>query len=413
MIFYLLYNAAILSAAPFYFFFSLFVPKLREFRAARTRPADAPEFEGAIWLHAASVGEMDQALAIAREIRRRSKSTIVLSVFSMSVKKLGHPDVDYMFRAPVDFPWAWGQWIRRLKPAVFVTMTWDVFPNLMRALASENVPAYLACAALASNSSRLKLPSRYLLRSVYSKLTGIGAVDEANAGRFRALTPFPERVRVTGDSRYDAIFHRIETAKLDPDAEKKLSFSGKTWILASTYAACDDQILPHLPALLEQSRDLRVLIFPHFVEEPRIVEIEQKLAKVSLQSARFSSSNAGSCRIMIVDRLGILALAYRLADFCYVGGGFHHRIHNTGEPAALGLPIVTGPKIETSPIALLLEEVGALFRAADGDSLFQRVHEWNVSPGEAAKAGSLGQDAIRREQGASRKFVDAFLSHVR
>ncbi|MBL8018831.1 MAG: hypothetical protein JNM27_04120 [Leptospirales bacterium] len=428
--FYFIYNAILSILWPVYVLCSILMPGLREFRRSRITlddfPALNPQGAPLLWLHAASVGEMDQALAVAREFRPlHPKVRIALSVFSLSVKKLEHSDVDVMFRLPVDFYWSWAKLLRALKPGAFVTFTWDVFPNLLLHLKKNQTPAFLSCAALAADSSRLRFPLRPLMKPVYRKLSGIGVVDQNNLERFQILASAEDRqqdqskanqrsrdwprVMVTGDSRYDAIFHRIENAKLSDEIERKLKSSSRNWILASTYAACDDVILPHLKAILDEFRDLNVLVFPHFVDEKRIQSIEAKIREQSLSYTRFSDSTPG--RICIVDQLGVLALAYRYAAFAYVGGGFHHRIHNTGEPAAFALPILTGPRIETSPVALLLEEKGALSRI-DSQTIVDRVRVLMKDDAQRVATGRRGQQALQNERGSAKKFVAAFLSAV-
>ncbi|MCE9599150.1 MAG: hypothetical protein K8S54_14400 [Spirochaetia bacterium] len=417
--FYFLYNAILTLLWPIYILGSLFISKVRDFRRSRITLDDFanlnPESRPLLWLHAASVGELDQALAVSREFRASHPGVrIVVSVFSMSVKKLESGDVDFMFRLPVDFYWSWSALIDTLRPNALVTFTWDVFPNLLLHLEKKKIPAYLSCAALSADSSRLKFPMRILMRSVYKKLAGIGAVDTANLARFQKLTGSSQgtrdqaitRIEVTGDSRYDAIFHKIENAKLSPEIESRLKLPGRTWILASTYAACDAVIFPHLESILREFVDLNVLVFPHFVDEKRLRAIEEGLRRYSLNSSRFTSGE--NTRVRIVDQLGVLALAYRYATFAYVGGGFHHRIHNTGEPAAFALPILTGPRIETSPVALLLEKEGALVRI-NSQTLNTQVKAWLADDSVRLTAGRGGQDSLKRERGSARKFTQVFL----
>lgn len=409
--FYIFYNFAALLVWPLYVLVGLVSVRMREFQASR-RNANVPPRPSAqkcVWLHAASVGELDQAMAIVRELRLRgSTAFIAVSVFSMSVKKLEQPGVDYMFRLPVDFPWAHNRTISMLKPDFFVTMTWDVFPNLLRSLHARGVRSFLCSAALSADSSRLKFPLKWMLRGVYAKLTGIGAVDNLNRELFARLHPAQDVVHVTGDSRYDSIFHRVENVALDAGQEALLSHSGATWILASTYKQCDAQILPHLAGLLADFPDLRVLIFPHFVEEARLREVEEGLALHGVACSRFSAEN-NKARVCIVDRMGILALAYRFGLFCYVGGAFHHRIHNTGEPAAMHLSVLTGPRIQSSPVAGLLESEGCLYVCKDGQEVAQRARKHLQDRNQARAAGDKAYNVISKERGSSKRFVDQFL----
>lgn len=408
--FFLLYNGLALLVWPLYLLAGLFSSTVREFQQSRRLKEFpvVPEGRPCLWLHAASVGELDQALAIVRELRsRKSSAFIVVSVFSNSVKRLEQPGVDWMFRMPIDFPWAHSLTIASLRPAAFVTMTWDVFPNLLRSLSAKKIPAFICSAALSPASSRLKFPLKQLLRPVYAALTGIGAVDELNRQLFAALHPNAEAVRVTGDSRYDSIFHRVESVSLSPDQEELLSHGGVTWILASTYRQCDSEILPGLPGLLAEFPDLRVLIFPHFVEESRLAQVEQSLSLYGIESGRFSG--AGKPRVCIVDKLGLLALAYRFALFCYVGGAFHHRVHNTGEPAAAHLPVLTGPGIEASPVARMLAAEGCLKVCANGGQVIEHARAFLKDSLAARALGDKAYNVILHQRGSSRIFVDTFL----
>ncbi|MBI3396510.1 MAG: hypothetical protein HY042_11785, partial [Spirochaetia bacterium] len=181
-----LYNALLGLFAPFYLAAVFLLPAGRRFRSVRRAGRERLEKAVAslssddkvIWLHASSVGEMDQALGIVRELKARGrKEKIFLSVFSMSVTRSEHPETDCLFHLPFDFPWAW-TFVRRVQPVLFATMTWDVFPNLLRSLADAGIPSFLCSAALNEESSRLKKPWIWFHRRVYAMLSGIGAVDE-------------------------------------------------------------------------------------------------------------------------------------------------------------------------------------------------------------------------------------------
>lgn len=67
------------------------------------------------------------------------------------------------------------------------------------------------------------------------------------------------------------------------------------------------------------------------------------------------------CDAVIVDRVGVLAEIYALADVAIVGGGFDGQIHNTLEPAAHPVATVFGNQLYRSREAqTLVEEKAAL-----------------------------------------------------
>ena len=420
----LIYNLFLFLLYPFYRILILLSPRIRSFdtRRKNLREKVTTIPAGGLWLHASSVGEMDQAMALVRELKKRDpEGTVVLSYFSESAAREHMPEVDFVFPLPLDLPWTWKPFLKHLRPAAMITMTWDVFPNLLRSLEKAGIPSYLSCAALDSRSRRLRGIYRRLLIPVYSRFSGIGAVNEDQKRLFEKLVHDRDRVRVTGDSRYDTILYRVNNAKLKPETEAYFRTEPSDfWILGSTYAACDHEIFPGLLELRKKHPSFRFLVFPHFAEEERLQEIEKKAKEHSLKSRRWSQllnrevsleqaiKRTGESDLILVDRMGILALAYQFGAFAYVGGGFHHRIHNTGEPAALGLPILTGPRIDTSPVALELEATGCLHRFSDGKSLLEMADRLMGDETLRREKGEKGRRIIESGSGSAALFLDTF-----
>ena len=415
MLFRLLYNTILIPLWPVYRLLSLFVPSVRRFFASRQQgrrqllefaAQNHENAERPIWLHGSSVGEIDQALGLAREIRRRRPTTpIVMTAFSLSVRLRPIDEVDLFTYIPFDFPWAWRQILKTLRPRAFVTMTWDVFPNLLHRLKTPGVPAFLSSASLARNNARLRWPWRSLVRPLYSSLAGIGVVNDENAPVFKSLTTHPERVRVTGDSRYDTVLYRLATASPKREDQERLQAYGRPCIvLASTYAQDEAQLLNGLPTLLARFPEWKVLIFPHKIDARRLEQLESSLQGHAIGYRRFSERASGSERVVVVDCLGLLAFAYAHTDIA-----FHHRVHNTAEPAALGVPIVTGPAIDWSGIAVELESLGSLYRSTDGEQALNQMARWMADPIERRAAGERARMHLKQSAGASARFYETFL----
>lgn len=432
-----LYAALLTIAYPFYRLAALFPGRLREFHRTRVagRMALAAFFSQepimpTVWLHGSSAGELDQALAVARELRQRGEVRILLTVFSLSVKKLPFGDCDVACYLPLDLPWTWRCLTRG--PDFFATFTWDVFPHLLSRLHRLGTRSYLVSAALPGDSWRLRHAGH--MQSFYRHLDGISTVDEINRQRFLQLYPHPDRVQATGDTRYDTIFHRLEKATLAETDAARLQACRPLLILASTYRSCDEELLPDLGDWMRRHGDLDVWIFPHHVDEHRLRECEEGLAARGLHAIRYSAlpdprphvsksakaaarkgagrivhtDGASHPRLVLVDRLGLLARWYSKARYCYVGGGFHNRIHNTAEPAALGALTLTGPRIEDSPIALQLEEAGTLFRCRSGAEVFAHLDRLEGNARHRSSLAARARRLLQNERGAARRFLRAF-----
>ena len=83
--------------------------------------------------------------------------------------------------------------------------------------------------------------------------------------------------------------------------------------------------------------------------------------------------------------------------------------HNLLEPAALGLPILTGPHTANSAdIAQLLIARGAAEVVHNADELGDQVAMLLSNPDERDRIGALGRDSVDSNRGALGKLLGLF-----
>jgi len=105
---------------------------------------------------------------------------------------------------------------------------------------------------------------------------------------------------------------------------------------------------------------------------------------------------------VLVDRVGVLADLYALADVAYVGGGFHSAgLHSVVEPAALGVPVLIGPRHAGSRDAALLLAARAAVAASDADALARAIVIALTEPETRARAGTAARAVVTAELGAA------------
>jgi len=111
-----------------------------------------------------------------------------------------------------------------------------------------------------------------------------------------------------------------------------------------------------------------------------------------------------------VDRVGVLAELYAAATVAYVGGGFGRAgLHSVIEPAALGVPVIFGPRWQGSRDARLLKEAGA-GRAVDGSAaLSDALAAWLSNETARATAGAAARAVVERGRGAADRSVSLLL----
>ena len=111
--------------------------------------------------------------------------------------------------------------------------------------------------------------------------------------------------------------------------------------------------------------------------------------------------------VFLGDTMGELPLFYAASDVAFVGGSLV-RVggHNLLEPAALGLPVVTGPHVfNAQEIADLFIERGACRMVDDADGLAAAVGDLLADPAAAEVMGGLGRDVVQRNRGALKRLL--------
>ncbi len=411
-----LYNVLYIFLYFFYKIFIHFYPKLKKFHHSRLEGKKAiqkffNDYQGQkkIWLHASSMGELEQALALYFVVKKINPTIpVIITVFSLSVKDLKIIPSEGKAYLPLDVIWQWN--FQNFDCTVFVSFTWDVFPNLLKKLKKINCYNFLCSAAINKNSYKVRFP--FLFRFLYEDLDGIGVVDQQNAESFAKFLP-ENKILITGDTRYDYIAYKLKNKTLDSSILEKLQLSKDIFILGSTYTKCEEEIFPYLHLLIHELPHLKIWIFPHKIDSYRLEEVKKRLKKNHLSFLILSDPEFKKkykhYSIVVVDQLGILAFAYGFSKICYVGGAFHHRVHNTAEPAFNSSLPFTGPKIYSSPIAVQLKEKELLFDCQTGKEIVERVlHLYKNSTLLEKKRKDIKQ-YIFTQTGASEKFYYIFL----
>jgi len=366
-----------------------------------------------LWVHASSVGEGLQAKPVLEAVRAEAPHwQLAYTFFSPSAERLARTlPVDVADYLPLDRPGEVTAVLEALQPAALVFSKLDVWPELTLAAARRGVKLGLISATVAPHSSRLRWPARGWAEPAYRVLERIGTISAEDGRRLEQLGARPGAIEVTGDTRYDSVAERAERfdRTRDPFARLAIAPAGTFTIVAgSTWPADEAVVLPAFVDLLAQVPGARLILAPHEPNPDHLAGIAQAAARVRLpRPIRLSQvEHTSSAPVIVVDRVGILADLYALADVAFVGGGYHRAgLHSVLEPAVFGVPVAVGPHWHMSRDAtLLIERGGAVALSADGR---QQLHSqwlvWHHDPGARTKAGSAGKNLVREGRGAAER----------
>jgi tetraacyldisaccharide 4'-kinase len=327
--------------------------------------------DGAIWLHAVSVGEVLSAVELLTRLRRELPfarlfvSTTTLAGRALADQKLTGL-ADGIFYAPIDYCFAVRRVLRTLRPAVVAVMETEIWPNLYREARRAGCGLVILNGRISDRAIGRYLKLSWFFRGVLEQPDAILAQSAISQRRYLALGAGGGKVRLGGNLKYDFEPRGAEVAE---PVERFLDAAKPRWIwiAASTMPGIDaadvdedDIVIDAWRALESRYPELLLILAPRRPE--RFDLAAQRLASAGLAFARRSTLPAGAgARVLLLDSIGELSGLFSRAQVVFMGGSLARRGgHNILEPAFYSVPTIVGPHMENFP------EIAAGFRAGDG-----------------------------------------------
>ncbi len=359
-----------------------------------------------VWLHAASAGEVQACVPLAKALRRTFPSApLVLTTATPAGAArgralLGGEGVEVRF-LPLDLPGAVRRFLERTQPRLGIVLETEIWPHLFEACRRRGIGLALASARLSERSVR-----RYgVLRAPFARALGacalIAAQTEADAARFRVLGAPADRVRVAGNLKFD-IDVPAEVRARGHALRERHAPGRPVWVAGSTHAPEERIVLEAHARVRETHHNALLVIAPRHPR--RFEEVAACLEERGVGFARRSRGAVCDARteVLLLDSLGDLLDFYAAADVVFVGGSLV-RVggHNLLEPAALARPILSGPHLQTvAESARLLSERRALEIVHDARELAEQVARL-LADGEARGAmGARARAVVEENRGA-------------
>lgn len=303
-----------------------------------TFPAGTPR---PLWVHAASLGEFEQARPMIERLRReRPDLRILLTFFSPSgyeVRK-NYGEVDCVCYMPFDTPRKVRRFLDAVNPQAAIFVKYEFWGNYLEELRRRDIPVYLISAIFRPTQSFFRWwgsTFRRMLRC-YTKLY---VQDERSRELLAGIGV--TNVAVAGDTRFDRVTDVLRNAG-DLAAMKPFRESSPLVLIAGSSWAPDEQL--YIPWANGRD-DVRLIIAPHEFDPERLSAIEKQVKGPTVRFSELERNpEAGrNAKCVLIDCFGKLSSLYRYGDIAWIGGGFGVGIHNLNEAAVYGIPVVFGP----------------------------------------------------------------------
>lgn len=370
------------------------------------------------FFHSASVGEWEQSIPIIKSLKQsHPEITILASFFSPSgMNHAKKDDVDCAIYLPFDVFITVYFFLKKVQPKVWIISKYDVWPGALIAAHLAHVPTLLCSAELAKDSLRYKGLPAYINRLFYKYLDYILPVSDDYKERFKNIYSNEEHLIVVGDARYDQIIAKAESVLQQEPLElfdKPLSL---TFIGGSLWPADEKHLFPALLRVFKEHDDLQLILVPHELHEEHIAAIEKTFTDEHIPTERYTdfsqkANGKTSCRVAIINTIGMLAKLYRKTDIAYVGGAFSTGVHNVAEPSAFANPVIYGPKHINSFEAMRLKEVAGGFPITNQDECYDILSTLISDETYRKNAGEKNKAFLYASKGASKKITSLVLHY--
>ena len=378
-----------------------------------------------IWIHAVSVGEVHLYLSLVKRLQEKlSDCKIIVSATTTTGmgewKKKLPPDVETCFY-PIDRR----PWVRRamevIQPKAIILSEAEVWPNFLWEARQRDIPVFLVNARISEKSFNRYKKIGFLFRPLFQSFSRVGTQNKSDADRLKELGCDEERIRVTGNMKFDAALQGIGKPVLD--VRQLFKDTGMTdsslVILGSSTHPGEEVILGQIYTDLKPKfPSLKLVIVPRHFERARAAGQDLKSAGVSVSyRSEWKKENPGEkphhpdC--LIVDSTGELASLYAYVDLVFIGKSLCARGGQSPiEAAAAGKAMVMGPNMQNfKAVTRTFLAQKAAIQVSYQDSLKSAIEGLLEDENSRLELGVKAREVVNQNLGAVERSLEMLTSH--
>jgi len=371
------------------------------------------------WFHGASVGEVSGLLPVMNALRQSDPAAKqLLTTTSPTGLDRGRDAADALRLAPLDVPWCVSRALRGVRVEHFVVSETEVWPVLFTALQKRGVRCSIVNGRISDYTVEWYRRLRPIFRSVMSNMSSVVVTSSEQVRRFEALGVVPERITVSGNSKYDT----TPTVNSDQAREqlRQTFFPGiaretPIIVLGSIRPGEEGYWWSAFSRMWGAGHVFKVIVAPRHSEKfPYFLDRVKELNRQYATWSTVSEPQEERRDVLLLDVYGQLEAAYSTAQLCFIGatlvdvGG-----HNPLEAAMYSVPVCVGPY--TSVIAEVVADmqgVDGIIDLTNEESIHSVVERVCRRDPELTDLGMRGATVWEKHRGATARIVKALTPHT-
>ncbi len=444
----------------------------REMRERRGQWGPLPDTaRGAVWIHAASMGEARGALTLVEALSARGVRT-VMSVMTPAARELESAARAAGCEALRFVPLDVGPYVRRvlegIEPRALLICETEIWPGLLAEARRSQVPVAFVSARLTDRGARRQRLWQPLVRELMRGVP-VAAQSGADAERWRAIGAGAACVAVTGNLKYhhpagplapaereagrrgwnrvfvlgsvrsgefeavvSAVARTAERVSRAPESASRTPESASRTPESASRTPENASRTPENASrtpenasrtpenVIRAPGNVLVVVVPRHPERAGdlwdglgrlgMPVIERRARKGQLLPAPGAVEQRDSTpTLLAVHTIGELRDLYALADAAFVGGTLAPiGGHSLYEVAEWGVPVLYGPHVEqVADVAAALEARGGGRRVHSAEALAEAWTAWMTDPAMRREAAAAALEAARELGGSAERTLGA------
>jgi 3-deoxy-D-manno-octulosonic-acid transferase len=365
-----------------------------------------------IWMHAASVGEVEGLRPLAIGIKREyPEAAIIVTTMTPAGREAARsriPDAAAWTLAPFDSPLTVRTFLEGAKPSLLIVTETELWPNFFFEARAAGVKVAIINGRITERSAARYAKLRSLFGSAIECTDLVLAQTEADARRYRALGAAQDHVVVTGNTKFDL---DSKATRVDELRDVLAEFArGRPILIAASTGPGEEAVIAAAYAELRlRFPDLALIVAPRHLQRAGEAANTLKSAGLDAVSARtMTAEQARMTDALLLDTMGELRALYNRSSVVFVGGSlFEGRGGQSPvEAAAAAVPVLIGPYHEKqADLVQALVRAGGAKVANDVRAIIDQSSSWLSDEDARLAAGARARATLAELNGAAQRTL--------
>ena len=300
-----------------------------------------------VWIHAASVGELQSIIPIIYEIEKNKKlKTILVTTSTLSSSKVFK---NYKFKKvihqffPIDFFYYTAKFLKYWNPSMVIFVDSEVWPSMFKKLGEKSVPLLLVNARITPKSFRRWYLFNKFSKNIFHHLHSAYPQNFESEKFLKKLEV--KKVINCGNLKFSQTLSPdlINLSKSFLNSiKKRLVFCA-----SSTHPGEEKIIMKAHLSLKEKYKNLLTIIIPRHIERLENILIDLDKLKMNYVIRTSNKKIDDDTEIYLVDTYGETKKFLNISKVAFIGGSvIAHGGQNPIEAARFNLKILHGPNTD-------------------------------------------------------------------